>query len=435
MNISIYKFIIFILGESVFYLSLHLYFIGTLDKLIRKKETVIYYSLPVVSGIIIYFSQFPSYINVISGFILHFIVSLSYSKNISKNIPYSIFFTLISNFFEIIVVFSISALFSITINEAVSNDFTYTISLFLCRFLLLLTSYLIYMLKTKLNISVNTTYFWPVITIFSTGSLYIFYFLLSLSIKHKVDNYSEIILVLTVVILFNITVFYLYNRQCKDYELHEENNRLSNYLNIQEIQQAETISYVKKVSAIRHDIKNLFIGLSGLMMNKEYDKAYDIINDKAELFSIQADVVNTPDNIINTILNYKISYAQNFNVSVNCNLLLTNSVNMGYDDLSIILGNAIDNAVEYLSSHDISDKQITINISYDYNVLNIIISNPVFDNINVPPDYMIPSTKPGINHGFGIPSIKKIVDKYNGMLLLTCEKNIFSIDITLICEK
>lgn len=435
MEITTYKFIIFLLGESLFYLSLHFYFYAVLDNPINKKYSYVYFLFPVLLGILIYFIQFPSYINIITSLILDFIISLYYSRKLIRNILFTFLFGIIVNFFELFVTFIISVIFSVNIANALSNNFTYTISLLLCRFLLLITSYIIFMLKTKINLSKNTTNFWPVIAIFSCGSLYLFYFMLYLSIQNKINTYSEIIFVLSIIILFNITVFYLYNRQCKDYELHEENSRLSNYLKIQEVQQAETMAYLKKVSEMKHDMKNLFIGLSGLMENENYDEVFHIIHEKTDFFSTPTDIVNTPDNVINTILNYKISYAQNKNITVHHNLLLTNSVNIGYDDLSVTLGNAIDNAVEYLNSHSIQNPYISITISYDYCILNITISNPVCDSINIPDNYLIPSTKTEPNHGFGISSILKIVEKYNGMLSIKCENLVFTIDITLICDK
>ena len=435
MEITTYKFIIFLLGESLFYLSLHFYFYAVLDNPINKKYSYVYFLFPVLLGILIYFIQFPSYINIITSLILDFIISLYYSRKLIRNILFTFLFGIIVNFFELFVTFIISVIFSVNIANALSNNFTYTISLLLCRFLLLITSYIIFMLKTKINLSKNTTNFWPVIAIFSCGSLYLFYFMLYLSIQNKINTYSEIIFVLSIIILFNITVFYLYNRQCKDYELHEENSRLSNYLKIQEVQQAETMVYLKKVSEMKHDMKNLFIGLSGLMETENYDEVFHIIHEKTDFFSTPTDIVNTPDNVINTILNYKISYAQNKNITVHHNLLLTNSVNIGYDDLSVTLGNAIDNAVEYLNSHSIQNPYISITISYDYCILNITISNPVCDSINIPDNYLIPSTKTEPNHGFGISSILKIVEKYNGMLSIKCENLVFTIDITLICDK
>ena len=435
MEITTYKFIIFLLGESLFYLSLHFYFYAVLDNPINKKYSYVYFLFPVLLGILIYFIQFPSYINIITSLILDFIISLYYSRKLIRNILFTFLFGIIVNFFELFVTFIISVIFSVNIANALSNNFTYTISLLLCRFLLLITSYIIFMLKTKINLSKNTTNFWPVIAIFSCGSLYLFYFMLYLSIQNKINTYSEIIFVLSIIILFNITVFYLYNRQCKDYELHEENSRISNYLKIQEVQQAETMVYLKKVSEMKHDMKNLFIGLSGLMETENYDEVFHIIHEKTDFFSTPTDIVNTPDNVINTILNYKISYAQNKNITVHHNLLLTNSVNIGYDDLSVTLGNAIDNAVEYLNSHSIQNPYISITISYDYCILNITISNPVCDSINIPDNYLIPSTKTEPNHGFGISSILKIVEKYNGMLSIKCENLVFTIDITLICDK
>ena len=435
MNLSTYKIIIFILNESLFYIAIHLFFTGVLGKIDIKKQTFLCFFISVFISIINYIYPLSTILNLLTIFLLDLLISLNYSKKLSKNIPYTFLFILFLNFYELFVVFSISILFSVSMENAINNNLTYTISMFLSRFLLLLTSYIIYAFKSKLNISKNTTHFWIVITIFSLGSLYIFYYLIYQSIIYTFHNYSSIILIVCVIILFNITVFYLYNRQCKDYELHEENSRLSNYLKIQEVQQAETMAYLKKVSEMKYDMKNLFIGLSGLMETENYDEVFHIIHEKTDFFSTPTDIVNTPDNVINTILNYKISYAQNKNITVHHNLLLTNSVNIGYDDLSVTLGNAIDNAVEYLNSHSIQNPYISITISYDYCILNITISNPVCDSINIPDNYLIPSTKTEPNHGFGISSILKIVEKYNGMLSIKCENLVFTIDITLICDK
>lgn len=167
---TIYKFIIFILNEAIFYLSLHLYFTGILDKLLIRKYTAFLYFVPILFGVLVYFYQLPSYVNVMTSFVLDFTISLNYSKKLSKNIPYTLLFILFVNFFELFTVFLISIVFSISIKETISNNFTYTISIFLCRFLLLLASYIIYMLKTKLNISKNTTHFWRLLQFSQWGA-------------------------------------------------------------------------------------------------------------------------------------------------------------------------------------------------------------------------------------------------------------------------
>lgn len=361
-------------------------------------------------------------------------LSMRYSHNVCRNIIYSILFSFFGNIIEFIVVYSIVFISSIPLHTLVSNDYSYMVSLFTCRFLLLLISFLIFLSKDKFQVSLETTNFWVVIAIFTVGSLYIFYVMAILCLRGSIKNYPIIILILSVLIIFNITVYHLYNCQCKDYMLHQENNRLLNYINIQKTHQEETAAYVNKISVIKHDLQHLFTGLSVLMDKGAYQEAMSIIYENAHIFAKPMEIVNTADASINSFLNYKIPYARNHNIEVTYHSLITSSINMNFEDLCILLGNAFDNATEYLISHDVPKKQINLKLSYDYGIFSIDISNPVCQNVEVPKDYILPTSKHSPNHGYGIASMKKIAEKYDGILSISCKDNIFAIRVTFICQ-
>lgn len=434
MTISNYKFIVFLIGELIYYFSLHLFLIGLLKVQTRKHFISVYSFCWITFGIILYFIQVPSYVSVLSSVLICTMLSMRYSHNVRRNIMYSILFSFFGNIMEFIVVYSIMFISSIPLNTLVSNDYSYMVSLLACRFLLLLLSFIIFLSKEKFQISLETTNFWSVIAIFTVGSLYIFYVLAILCLRGTLTNYPIIILILSVLIIFNITVYHLYNCQCKDHRLNEENNRLINYINIQKTQQEETSAYVNKMSGIKHDLQHLFTGLSALMDSGCYGEAADIIHRNAHIFAEPAEIVNTADAAINSFLNYKIPYARNHNIEVTYHSLITSSINMNFDDLCILLGNAFDNATEYLISHDMPKKQIDLKFSYDYGIFSIDISNPVCQNVEVPKDYILPTSKHSANHGYGISSMKKIAEKYDGILSVSCKDNIFAIKVTFICQ-
>ena len=61
----------------------------------------------------------------------------------------------------------------------------------------------------------------------------------------------------------------------------------------------------------------------------------------------------------------------------------------------------------------------------------ITITNPVNSDIQIHKNSIMTTKQDKINHGFGIYSIKKAIEKYNGNLDLLCDNNIFSLHITL----
>ena len=65
------------------------------------------------------------------------------------------------------------------------------------------------------------------------------------------------------------------------------------------------------------------------------------------------------------------------------------------------------------------------------NFMTIIISNPVMSQMPIKNNTISSTKDDSINHGFGIKSIKKIINKYSGELEITNENNTFTLKIYL----
>ena len=85
--------------------------------------------------------------------------------------------------------------------------------------------------------------------------------------------------------------------------------------------------------------------------------------------------------------------------------------------------------IEHISLE--TKKEISINCNCNCGFMFLTISNPVVENISIHNNSIKTSKKDTSNHSFGLYSLKKIIQKYNGELLLSCNNNLFNIKIEL----
>lgn len=94
-------------------------------------------------------------------------------------------------------------------------------------------------------------------------------------------------------------------------------------------------------------------------------------------------------------------------------------------DLYAIFGNAIDNAIEYLSTVEVSKRYLRIRQSIQGNILLLCFENYIENAI----DTSSTSKENKTEHGFGIKSISYSVEKYGGTLNINQNEKCFSVEI------
>ena len=84
-------------------------------------------------------------------------------------------------------------------------------------------------------------------------------------------------------------------------------------------------------------------------------------------------------------------------------------------DLCIVLGNALDNAIEACLRGEVLEPYVELKIKYDVGNLIIIVENSFDGTIKKNHQGKILTRKKKIkNHGIGIDSMKRVVEKYHG---------------------
>ncbi|MFV0424946.1 MAG: ATP-binding protein, partial [Bacilli bacterium] len=97
-------------------------------------------------------------------------------------------------------------------------------------------------------------------------------------------------------------------------------------------------------------------------------------------------------------------------------------------DLSVVLGNILDNAIESNILVDKNERYIDLKILFTENRLTIACVNATNNKITVNPAGLVDTTKKDKeNHGFGLVSIKNVCEKYNGIVSIDSKNKKFTV--------
>lgn len=197
----------------------------------------------------------------------------------------------------------------------------------------------------------------------------------------------------------------MYSERLKQYELSKENIDIIN----------------SKCHDLKHQIhqigKNQYIDKNEL---KEIEKALDIYDSKTI----------TGNEALNIILTEKSLLCKKY--KINLSMLIDGELLNFIDDRDIftLFGNALDNAIEALQKVDEDKRDITIIVKKKKMMTTIHIEN-YFDGEIRSEDGKILSIKEEDKafHGYGISSMKRIVDDYGGTFSVDIKDHSFAINI------
>ena len=101
-------------------------------------------------------------------------------------------------------------------------------------------------------------------------------------------------------------------------------------------------------------------------------------------------------------------------------------------DLALILGNALDNAIEAAEAvTQITEKKIWLTMKLQQDILHIQVKNPVMKKVLIQNQTIVSGKKEQEMHGFGISNMKTITQKYRGTFDMQCSDKLFVLNIVL----
>lgn len=178
-----------------------------------------------------------------------------------------------------------------------------------------------------------------------------------------------------------------------------------------------------------HDMKNHFLVLRKYIQNREIEKALSYLQKISEPVDSINQYVWCKNEIANLIINTKIQEAKKKDIIVTT-LVEDIRIEMLDNDLCSILSNLLDNAVEACEKIENGNRWIKIYVAERQGCSIIKIKNSIFEQPKKKNKVYLTS-KMG-SHGYGLKSVKSVVNKYHGTMECSHDNESFSVVITFI---
>ena len=135
---------------------------------------------------------------------------------------------------------------------------------------------------------------------------------------------------------------------------------------------------------------------------------------------------------IDAVINEKMLLAQKSGIATHFQVESLEQINVPSMDICTILSNALDNAIEAnVKVEKMSDRYIETKITNDESGIFISIKNPSPEAPKKRAGNYISSKTDKENHGLGLKSIKRTVDKHKGDMLIKYENEVFTIIVNI----
>ena len=186
----------------------------------------------------------------------------------------------------------------------------------------------------------------------------------------------------------------------------------------------------RKMRGWRHDYHNHIQVLKANMSLGQYEQAKDYLNRLEKDLTTVDTVLKTGNVMVDAILNSKLSLIQDKQISVDATAIVPGDIEISGIDLSILIGNLLDNAIEAcMQISEKKDRFIRIYIDIVKKQLYISVTNSMNGKARKMGNSFL-SAKQG-NHGFGLLRIDSIISKYHGYVNRQTENGIFATEVML----
>ena len=235
------------------------------------------------------------------------------------------------------------------------------------------------------------------------------------------------------IIWINLITVWLFDRQAYAYHTEHEAQELRKTIQIQQEHYNNEMDKRETIRRIRHDYKNFLLAIQANLLLGNVDEVQCIVARELE----GAAVTGLPQSgwyALDAILSYKEANAEKLGLRISVETYLESEPEVASEDICVMLGNALDNAMEYLTIHVSCSREIHVRVRYEKGILSIKVINEVEEAISVAEKRFCKSSKTGEEHGYGLKSIDYVAEKYGGRLILTCDNRYFECGMLLYCD-
>lgn len=278
---------------------------------------------------------------------------------------------------------------------------------------------------------INWNYLWLIPATFYLAWYYHIYFggQNSLDAALQIDNSLYALAINFGAILVIHVVIKMIDQCGKNMELEANNHflalKVAKYDNLQE--------RMLETRRARHDMRHHMVALLGYLEQEDYGSVKSYLQEYLDRTLEGQLKFFCGQKTINTLLQCFEELAKDHEIDFRVKIALPDELPIKDQDITVLFGNLIENAIEACKSLPKEERKIQINCQYQQRRMFLIVDNTFYKPIKKDSNGEFVSTKHEGN-GIGVESVKTIVKRYNGAVNFEQENNMFCVSVMLCLE-
>jgi hypothetical protein len=221
------------------------------------------------------------------------------------------------------------------------------------------------------------------------------------------------------ILYINMVAFYLFDSIVVQVDENNQYRFREEQILMQQEQYKSIIEGYNQVKRFRHDMLSHLITLEGYLVQNQNNKAIEYIGKLNNELDLKKRGLISNNIVVDALINNRKTKAGKVGIEFETEIMIPREFIIDDMDLCIILGNALNNAIEAcmrLRDNQV-EKIISLKMKYKRNCLLIELSNSYDISTIKKHDGRFISSKrnyKGESHGIGLGNIDEIVEKYGG---------------------
>lgn len=262
----------------------------------------------------------------------------------------------------------------------------------------------------------------------------VLYTFMRMGIAYNTDSYNVLICFSVLgLILVNSASLFLFNETSKNINIKHEFELYKQKKDFEQIKYTELKNIYEQITAQRHDFKKQIYAIKKYIDDGDINSVKRYIDTLVSNLNEPIDYIHTNNQILDYILNAKISSNPNLHFVITGEIQPINCISEL--DIASLLGNMLDNAIDATLKNK-NQSPIELSFFVKQHHQNIICKNSIEESVLTTNPNLKTTKKEKLIHGYGIKNMKKIVSKSAGFIEFFEEDKKFCVHIALpILEK
>lgn len=225
-------------------------------------------------------------------------------------------------------------------------------------------------------------------------------------------------------LFINIVNYILLQNVLQSEELQTQLEIQSEQLEYQKNKYQQLGEAYKNIRSFMHDTKKHLFYIENCVNEKKYDEIIPYSREIMQNLESRYCTINTGNLVIDAFVSNLLLQTKRLGITLHTNLNIDNRIIPVNDyHLTIILGNLLDNALNACKDQTNAYIKVTIQTVSDTFTIHITNTYAIADPDQTPKDF----DNIDFIHGYGLKNVKKSVSAYNGICMVQCENDIYSV--------